>query len=124
VDRHVRDEQPLLHPRHVEHLGQRANPGALGRDRLEAGRGGGSLDHQFTADRQPEPADASAADVRAALQIGDRGLKVARTAPAAGIRVALALALAARVEQQYAVAVTDQHPRMRLRPFAARKGGR
>ena len=50
-----------------------------------------------------------------------RGAQVALAGPAEGVVVALARALAAAVEQEHAVAVADEHPRVRHRLRAARE---
>ena len=53
----------------------------------------GLADHQLTADRQAEPADAARVDVRARREPSDGGLQVAVAAPAPGVGVAVAFAL-------------------------------
>ena len=51
----------------------------------------------------------------------DGGAQVGLAGPAEGVVVALARALAAAVEQEHAVAVADEHPRVRHRLRAARE---
>ena len=61
----------------------------------------------------------------AALQEGDGGVQVLLRSPAEDVRVALALTLAATVEEQDAIAVADEHPRrlLRIRPARCRDHG-
>ena len=75
------------------------------------------LQQHLAADRQAEAADAAVAHVGAFAQVGDGGAQVRLAAPAAGVVVALARALAATVEQQDAVAVAYEHPRVRTGPL-------
>ena len=70
---------------------------------------GGRLEHHLAADRQADPADAVGVDVGARLEVVDRRLHVAVAAPAEGVWLAVALALAAAVEDEHAVAVASEH---------------
>ena len=80
-------------------------------------------EHQLAADRQPEPADATRVDVRppAAGTRSRRFPDQGPAAPSVGVRVALALALTARVEEQHAVAAPRQHA-VRAPPGPPRPG--
>ena len=73
------------------------------------------MDQHLAADREPDPADPLRVDVRAAAQIRGRRVEVAVADPAEDVRVTLARAFAATVEEQHAVAVADQHPGLLLR---------
>ena len=77
------------------------------------------MEHQLAADGQPEAADALGVDVGPALEERDGGLDVLLALPAERVRVALALALTAAVEEQHAVAVPGEHARLRLGAVAA-----
>ena len=81
---------------------------ALGDDRLERVRVCGGVDQHLAADREADPADPVGIDVRAALEVLDRGVEVAVADPAEDVRVAVARALAAAVEEEDAVAVLDR----------------
>ena len=100
-------------------LAHGSNPRALGDDRLERVRLGGGLEHQLAADREPDSADAIGIDVGPLAQERDRRLDVPVAVPADRVRIALAVALAAPVEQEHAVAVPDEHPGLPLRALAA-----
>ena len=106
----------------VELLAVHARAGALGDDRREVVRLGRRLEHHLAADGEADAADAVRVDVGTLLQVGDRGLDVAVAAPAEGVRVPVAAALAAAVEEQHAVAVRGQHPGLLLRAVAAGEG--
>ncbi len=106
----------------VEVLGERALPGALGDDGAQRLRVRGGLEQQLAADGEAEAADARRIDVRAGGAGRRGGAQVAFARPAEGVVVALARALAAAVEQEHAVAVADEHPRVRYRLRAAREG--
>ena len=67
----------------------------------------------------PIAADPVGVDVGATLEIGGRSVQVAVAAPAEDVRVALARALSAAVEEEDAVAVLHEHARVLLRPGAA-----
>ena len=82
--------------------------GAFRHDRLEVGRLRGRLDQDLAADGEAEPADPVVVHVGAGLEVLGAGEQVAVARPADG--VAFARALAARVQEQDAVAVPDQHP--------------
>ena len=84
--------------------------GALGDDRLEHGRLRGGHEQDLAADRGAEAADAVRVDVRAGLEVLGAGDQIAVAGPAN--EVALASTLSARVEQQHAVAVAREHPRL------------
>ena len=109
--------QPL--PGFAQLVADRAAARALGDDRPERRRLGCSLDHHLAADREADAADPIRIDVGPALQVRDGGVDVALALPAEQVRVALALALAATVEEQHAVAV----PCEELRTLAARTNG-
>lgn len=81
-------------------------PTPFGDDGLEGVGLCGCLQHQFTAEGQAEAADALRIDVGAAAEIVEGGLDVAIAAPA--VRVTLALADAAGVEDQHAVPVARE----------------
>ena len=85
-------------------------PGALRDDRLEGRRLRGGFEQDLAADRGAETADAVGIDIRPALEILGACDQVAVAGPANG--VALAPALSARVEQQHAVPVAREHPRL------------
>src|SRR5215211_1318161 len=95
---------------------------ALRDDRLQRVRFGGGLDHHLSADGEADAADPAGIDVGAALQELDGRVDVALTLPAEQIRVALALALAAPVEEQDSVAVVGQDLRPLLGGRAAGEG--
>ena len=103
----------------VHVLRGRPRPGALGHHRRERVGLGCRLDHHLAADGEADAADAVRVDVRPPLQVRDGGLDVRVAAPAPGVRLALALAFAAAVEEQHAVAVAGEHPRLLLRAVAA-----
>src|SRR5262245_61707463 len=69
------------------------------------------LDHHLAADGEPEPADPPVRDVGPCLQVVDRRRDVAVALPAEQVRVTFALALAAPVEEEHAVAVAREQPR-------------
>ena len=69
------------------------------------------LEQRLASDREADTADAPVVDVRARPQIGDRGVEVTLGAPSEDVRIAVALALSAPVEEQDAVAMTRQHAR-------------
>ena len=75
---------------------------------------------ELAADGEAEAADAVGVDVGAGAQVVDAGEEVAVAGPADG--VALAPALSAWVEQQDAVAVADQHPRLRRSAWRRGRG--
>jgi hypothetical protein len=79
------------------------------------------MEHQLASDGQPEAADPLRVHVGPALEEGDRGLDVLLAFPAEPVRVALAFARSAAVEQQDAIAVPYEHARLRLRAVAARE---
>ena len=64
---------------------------------------------------RPMPPIRSRIDVGAVLQVRDRSMDVALALPAEQVRVAVALAFAATVEEQHAVAVARKHLRALLR---------
>ena len=115
LDRGQREAGHLLGRRHVlvQVLRHRSRAGALGHDGAELVGCGGGLEHQLATDGEAEAADAAFLDVGPALQERDRRLDVLAAAPAPGVGVAFALAFAATVEQQDAVTVAGQHPRLR-----------
>ena len=82
--------------------------GAFRHDRLEVGRLRGRHDQDLAADGEAEPADPVVVHVGARLEVLGAGDQVAVARPAD--RVAFARALTARVQEQDAVAVPDQHP--------------
>ena len=100
---------------------ERPRAGALGDHGGELVGLGGGLEHHLAADREADAADAVRLDVGPVLQVRDRGLDVRLAAPAPGVRLAVAVALAAAVEQQHAVAVAGEHARLPLRAVAARE---
>ena len=102
------------HPRgpRMQPLADGSLAGALGDDGAEAGVPGGRFEHLLAADREADPADTPLAHVGPALQPGDRGVEVPGRAPAECVRGALALLVAAHVQQQDAVPMADEHPRM------------
>ena len=81
---------------------------------VEAVRLGGRLDHHLAAHREPDAPDPIRVDVGPAPEIVDGGVHVPLALPAEDVRVALALALAAAVEEEDAVPVADEHPRLPL----------
>ena len=88
---------------------------------LESVGVGRRADEHLAADREPEAADPPGIDVGAAAQKSRGGEKVSLSVPAERVRVALAHALAATVEEQDAVAVADEHARVLLRAGATRE---
>ena len=106
------ERQPAARPAN-EVLADRAYTRALGDDGAEPGVGGGGLEHHLAADREADPSDAAAGDVGPPLQPGDGGVDVPGPGPAEEVRVSLATVVAARVEQEHAVAVADEHPGLR-----------
>jgi hypothetical protein len=106
---------------YVPHLAVRAAPGSLGHDRAQRGDFRGRLQQHLAADREPDAAYAVGVHVLARPQVLDRGLHVAVAIPSVGVRVTLALALAAAIEQQHAVAVPGEEARAALRTLAARE---
>ena len=124
---HAVSEHLLPRPYRVrEDVAHRTAARALRHDRLERRRLGGRLDHHLAADGEADAADPLGVDVGAALQEGDGRVDVTLSLPAERVRVALALALAATVEEQHAVTVAGQHPRLVLRsgPAGERDHGR
>ncbi len=105
-----------------EVLAERAGAGAVGDDRLEAVRFGCGLEECLAADGEADAADPVPVDVGALLEVRDGGVHVVVGIPAEGVGVAVALAFTAAVEQQHAVAVTDEHARRLLRASAAGRG--
>ena len=71
----------------------------------------GGLEQRLASDRKANAADAPVVDVPARPQIGDRSVEITLGAPSEDVRIAVALALAAPVEEQNAVAVSRQHAR-------------
>ena len=74
----------------------------------------------LAADGEPDATNPALPHIGPALQEGDGGLEVSGGSPAEGVRIAIALALAATVEEQDAVAVTHEYSR---RPLRARPSG-
>ena len=103
-------------------LAELTRAGTFGDDGGELVGLGCGLEHQLAADREAEAADLARLDVRPRLQELDRGQDVLVAAPAEQVAVAFALAFAAAVEEQDAVAVADEHAGVRLRSAAAREG--
>ena len=95
---------------------------ALGHDRPERGGLRSRFDHHLAADGEADPADPVGVDIGPTLQEGNGRVDVSLALPAEEIRVALALALAATVEHQDAVAVPREHLRPLLRGGAAGEG--
>ena len=91
---------------------------------FSAGRLGCSLDHHLAADRETDAADPPRIDVRTALQERDRRVDVPLALPAEEVGVALALALAATVEEQDAVAMPREQLRALLRGRPSGEGDR
>ena len=104
-----------------EHLADRPNPGALGDDRVVGIRSGCGLEQRLAADREADSADLVRVHVGPALQERRRGLEVLVELPAEDVRGAVARGLAATVEDERAVAVAHEHPRLPLRAAAARE---
>ena len=77
------------------------------------------MDQHLAADGEADPADPLGIDVGTAAEIRRGGVKISLAVPAEGVRIALARALAAAVEEQDAVAVADEHARVLLRPGAS-----
>jgi hypothetical protein len=73
---------------------------------------GGDFDEDVGAGGEPECADASVFDVGAALEPGDGGVDVTVPGPAVGVWVALALAAAAGVVEEGAVAGVSEQRRV------------
>src|SRR5439155_12161685 len=75
---------------------------------------GGGLEEGLAADGEADAADSVAVDVGAVLQERNGRIHVFVGCPAEGVRVAVAVAFAAAVEEQDAVAVASEHPRLLL----------
>src|SRR5262249_8326766 len=101
-----------------EVVANRAAARAFRDDRLQRRRVGRGFAQHLAADREADAADAPRVDVGAALEVGNGSVDVASAMPAEGVRIALALALAATVEEQDAVAVAGQELRAGLRAGA------
>ena len=108
-------EEALDEPRVRDAVTHRLARRTLGHDRLERGVVRGGVNQHLAADRQPDPADPLRIDIRAATEIVDGGVEIAVADPAEDVRVAVARTLAAAVEEEDAVAVADEHARLRLR---------
>ena len=124
LERGDRSAQHLLDARQVlvHVLRVRARTGAFGDHGLELLVRGGGLEHHLAADGEADAADPVRIDVGPALEVLDRGVDVLAAAPAPGVRLTFALALAAAVEQQHPVAVPGEHARLPLRAAAAGEG--
>ena len=72
---------------------------ALGHDRLQGRRLGRGRDHHLAADREADPADPFRIHVGTSLEEPDGCVDVSLALPPEEVRVALALALAAAVEE-------------------------
>jgi hypothetical protein len=105
----------------VDGLADGAHARAFGHHGLELVRLGGGLEQDFAADGEAESADAVRVDIGPRLEVCQGRLHVARTSPAERVRVALALSLAAPVEEQDPVAVLGEEPRRLLRALASRE---
>jgi hypothetical protein len=70
------------------------------------------LEQRLASDGEPETADGAVADVGLRCQEVDRGSRIRCGLPPEVVRIALGGALAPGVEQEHAVAVRHQHPRM------------
>ena len=93
----------------------------LGDDRLEVGRLRRRLDHHLAADREPDAADFPGIYVGLALQECDGRADVPFALPPERVRVALALALTAAVEEQHPVSVACEELGPLLRGGSARE---
>src|SRR5436190_9115754 len=80
------------------------------------------MNEYLAPDRESDRTGPLAVDVRAGAQIRGGGVEVAVAVPAEDVRVTLARALAATIEEENAVAVADEHPRLLLRTRAAGDG--
>lgn len=103
-------------------VAERAHPGAVGHDGPQRRGVGGRLEQQLTADRQADPADPRAVDVGARREVAQGRRQVSLTVPPERVEVTLARPLPAAVEQQDAVAVANEHPRVGHRAGATREG--
>ena len=72
-----------------------------------------ACEQHLAADREADTSDPTALHVGPSLQPGDGGVDVFGAAPSEQVRVTIASVVAARVEQEHAVAVADEHPRLR-----------
>ncbi len=83
--------------------------GAVGHHGLDVGTASGDVDRDVGAGREPERGDAPRLDVVAFRQEVERRGGVLLPAPAVRVDRALAVAAAARVVEEHAVAVADEH---------------
>ena len=79
-------------------------------------------EHHLATHGEADAADAALVHVGPSLQPGDRSVDVLGPGPTEQVRVALASVVAARVDEEHAVAVADEHPRLLEPPLAGRKG--
>ncbi len=103
-------------------LSRLPRPGTLGDHRGDVGVLGRRLQHLFGADREADAADPGRVDVGPGLEEVDGGMDVRRPAPAEHVAVTVAVTHASTVQQQHAVAVPREHPRVRLRHVPAVEG--
>jgi hypothetical protein len=83
---------------------------------------GGCLEHHLTADGEADGADPGPAHVRTPTEPRHRRVDVGLSAPAEHVRVAVAPVVAAGVDEEHAVAVADEHPRLGHGALARRVG--
>ena len=117
-----RDLEPLVAPRHVEVLADRAFTGAFGHHGSEPGRLGGGFEHHLASHREADAADPVLLDVRPVPEEAHRCCDVLMTSPAERVRISFAFTFAAPVEEQDAVTMSGEDARRPLSALAARKG--
>jgi hypothetical protein len=99
-DGHAGNRGPPAHAAH-DRLAHGALARAFGHDRREARVGGSGLDELLAAYEKAQPLDAPVAHVGLLPEEVEAGLDIRDRPPAAGVGVAFAVAVAARVEQPY-----------------------
>src|SRR5205814_7090310 len=86
-------------------------------DRREATRLRARLQQRLASDREADRADAFVVNVRPPAEEPQGALEIAMERPAERVRITFALSLTSAVEDEDAVAMASEHPRMLLRPF-------
>jgi hypothetical protein len=94
-------------------LADRAHPCPLRDDSTDAAVRRGGFEHDLSADREPNAADAPVRHVSPLLEPSDRSVDILRALPAEDVRVAVASVIAACVDEQDSVAMAEEHARLR-----------
>ena len=103
-------------------LSRLPRPGTLGDHRGDVGVLGRRLQHLFGADREADAADPGRVDVGPGLEEVDSGMRCPASRPSRTCCRHRHFTHSSTVQQQHAVAVPREHPRVRLRHVPAVEG--